>query len=111
MEKGQCFRHNSSFSDRPGEGVARNGGEEEQEGNTPELPDQVIAVRLPECSREGEGREEGHAPSEQGGTERERQSRANPSPLVPGCLGPQAGPTSSPPPQPIPPMAIACQLS
>jgi hypothetical protein len=54
---------------------------------TPELPDQVIAVRCQSAAERGRGERRDMRRSEQDGTERERQSRINPSPLVPGWVG------------------------
>lgn len=78
------------------------GGEEEGERSrrrrtTPELPDQVIAVR---CQSAAEGGERGGTcvGSERDGTERERQSRAKPRPPLQAGLGNPAWPCNLPRP-------------
>lgn len=60
----------------------RGEGERNGEKTTPELPDQVIAVRY-QSAAEGEvgKREEGHAPGQSSTGQRERQSRVKPLPI------------------------------
>lgn len=85
-------------------------GKEEQEGSTPELPDQVIAVRCQSAAERGRGeRRDMRHQSRMG--QREKVSQEPTQPLgfwLPGVPG---WPNIFPSPPPTPPTATTCQLS